>query len=169
MIATTNNDDKGNDDMTWKVVRTGKSNTPLRKVKHYEQGQTNGSEREQVKRKNGSEQDDGGFEAQVHSGILEVRFMIDQGKRTSYNLCIRLREFISEAQAMDSSFRIMQLEGDGGECVASAEDWPNNKDGIDKFYRHWTGANSVSGKMMIATKLSLAQLKVHTGTFLPYL
>jgi hypothetical protein len=67
---------------------------------------------------------------------VEVRFMIDQGKLTSFNFCIRLREFISEAQAMDSSFRIMQLEGDGGECVASAEDLPNNKDGIDKFYRH---------------------------------
>jgi hypothetical protein len=39
MNSTTNDDDKVNDDMTWKVVRTGNSNTPLRKPKHYEQGQ----------------------------------------------------------------------------------------------------------------------------------
>jgi hypothetical protein len=41
---------------------------------------------------------------------------------------------------MDASFRIIQLEGDEGECIASAEDWPNNKDGIDKFYRHQSQA-----------------------------
>jgi hypothetical protein len=70
---------------------------------------------------------------------------------------------------MDSSFRIMPLEGEGGECITSAEDWPNTKDGIDKFYRHRSRANNVSGKMKIVTKLSLAQLKLHTGTFLPYL
>jgi hypothetical protein len=70
---------------------------------------------------------------------------------------------------MDSSFRIVKLEGNGGECVASVEDWPNNKDGIDKLYRHWSRANNISRKMRIATKLSLAQLKVHTGTFIPYL
>jgi hypothetical protein len=145
MIPTTNNDDKGNDDMTWKVVWTGKSNTPLRKAKHYEQGQTNGSEREQVKCKNGSEQDDGGFNAQVHSGTVELHFMIYQGKRTYFNLCIRLREFISEARSMDSSFRIMQLKGDGGECITLAEDRPSNNDGIDKFYCHWSRANNVSG------------------------
>jgi hypothetical protein len=68
MNSTTNDDDKGNNDMTWKVVRTGNSNTPLRKPKHYEQGQTNRNEREKVKRKNGSDQDDGGFRGNVHSG-----------------------------------------------------------------------------------------------------
>jgi hypothetical protein len=93
MITTTNNDDNGNgnDDMTWKVVRTGKSTRPLRKAKQHEHGQTNGSEREQPKNKNGSEQDDGGFKAQVNSGTVEVRFVIDPAKRNSFNLCIRLR------------------------------------------------------------------------------
>jgi hypothetical protein len=90
MITTTNNDDKVNDYTTWKVFRTGKSRTPLRKAKHYEQGQKNGSDREQPKNKNGSEQDDGGFKAQVNSGTVEVRFEIDQAKRNSFNLCIRL-------------------------------------------------------------------------------
>jgi hypothetical protein len=169
MNSTTNDDDDANDAMTWKVVRTGKSNTPLRKQKHSEQGQSNRNERDQVKRKNGSGQDDGGFRAKVHSGTVEVRFVIDQGKCTSFNLCTRLREFIAEAQAMDMSFCIIQLEGDEGECISSAEDWPNNKDGIDKFYGHQSRANNVSGKMRIVTKLSLAQLKTHTGTFITYL
>jgi hypothetical protein len=44
-MTTINNEDKGDDDMTWKVVRTGKLTTPSRKANHYEQGQTNGSER----------------------------------------------------------------------------------------------------------------------------
>jgi hypothetical protein len=169
MNSTTNDDDKVNDDITWKVVRTGKSNTPIRKPKHYEQGQTNRNERYQVKRKNGSDQDDGVFRAKVHSGTVEVRFMIDHGKRTSLNLYIWLREFMAEAQAMDASFHIIQLEGDEGEFIASAEDWPNSKDGIDKFYRHQSRANNVSGEMRIVTMLSLAQLKIYTGTFIPYL
>jgi homoserine trans-succinylase len=70
---------------------------------------------------------------------------------------------------VDFSFRFMPLEGEGGECIASEEDCPNTKDGIDKFYRHWSQANNVSGKMKIVTKLSLTQLKLHTGTFLSYL
>jgi hypothetical protein len=169
MNSTTNDDDNANDYMTWKVVRTGKSNTPLCQPKHPEQCQSNRNEREQVKRKNGSDQDDGGFRAKVHSGNVEVRFMIDQGKRISFNLCLRLREFITEAQTMDTSFRIIQLEGDEGECISSAEDWPNNKDGIDTFYRHQSCANNVSGKMIIINNLSLAQLKTHAGTFITYL
>jgi hypothetical protein len=63
----------------------------------------------------------------------------------------------------------MPLEGEGGECISSAEDWPNTKDDIDKFYRHWSRANNVSGNMTIVTKLSLVQLKLHTGTLLSYL
>jgi hypothetical protein len=62
-----------------------------------------------------------------------------------------LQEFIKEAQVMDPSFRIMPLEGDGGDCINQPEDWPNSKEGIDRFYRHWIRANNVSGKMKIAT------------------
>jgi hypothetical protein len=91
---------------------------------------------------NVSDQYHGGFRAKFHSGTVEVRFMIDQGKRTSFNLCIRLRKFIVEAQAMDTSFRIIQLEGNEGECISSAEDLPNNKDGIDKFDRNQSRANN---------------------------
>jgi hypothetical protein len=169
MITTTNNDDNGNDDMTWKVVQTGKSITPLRKAKQHEHGQPSRTERDHPKRKNGSAQDDGGFKAQVNSGTVEVRFVVDQIRRNSFNLCMQLREFITEAQAMDSVFRIMPLEGEGGECISSAEDWPNTKDGMDKCYCPWSRANNVSGKMKIVTKLSLVQLKLHTGTFLYYL
>jgi hypothetical protein len=63
----------------------------------------------------------------------------------------------------------MPLEGEGGECISSAENWPNTKDGIYKCYRHWSRENNVSGKMKIFTKLSLVHLKLNTGTFLSYL
>jgi hypothetical protein len=88
MITTTNNDDNNNNDMTWKVVQTGKSMTPLRKTKQHEHGQPNGINREHTKRKNGSEQDDGGFKAQVNIGTMELRFMINPAKRNSFNLCM---------------------------------------------------------------------------------
>jgi hypothetical protein len=54
MITTTNNDDDNdNDNMTWKVVQTGKSTmTPLRKAKQHEHGQPSGIE--DPKRKNGT-------------------------------------------------------------------------------------------------------------------
>jgi hypothetical protein len=59
----------------------------------------------------------------------------------------------------------MPLEGEGGECISSAEDWHDTKDGIDKFYRNWSLANNISGKIKIITRLSLVQLKLNTGTF----
>jgi hypothetical protein len=80
MLTTTSDDDNGDNDMTWKVVRTGKSSTPLRKAKQHEHVQPSRIEIEHPKRKNGSEQDDGGFKAQVNSGTVEVRFMIDSTK-----------------------------------------------------------------------------------------
>jgi hypothetical protein len=70
---------------------------------------------------------------------------------------------------MDSSFRIMPLKGEGDECIASAEDWPNTKDGIDKLYRHWNRTNNISGEMKIVTKLSLAKLKLHKYGNIPSL
>jgi hypothetical protein len=90
MIETTNNDDNSNRNMTWKVVRTGKSTTPLRNANQNEHGQPSRIEREHPKRKNGSEQDDGGFKAQVNSGTVEVRFMVNPTKHNSFNLCMRL-------------------------------------------------------------------------------
>jgi hypothetical protein len=63
----------------------------------------------------------------------------------------------------------MPLEGEGGDCINQPEDWPNTKEGIDSFYRHWSRPNNVSGKMKIVTKLSLVQLKLTSGTFLTYL
>jgi hypothetical protein len=104
MITTTKNSDNSNTDMTWKVVQTGKSTTPLRKANQHRYGKPSGIEREQPMCKNGSEQDDGGCKAQGNSRTLEVRFMIDPTKRDSFNLCMQFREFITEAQAMDSIF-----------------------------------------------------------------
>jgi hypothetical protein len=97
MNATTNNDEEnGSEDMNWKLVSSGKTNTPLRKVKQYEHGVTSESSGDGQKRKNSSDNDDGGLKSKVMSGTVEVRFMTDPVK-SSFNLCMRLREFIKEA------------------------------------------------------------------------
>jgi hypothetical protein len=103
------------------------------------------------------------------SGTVEVRFMTEPAKRSSFKLCTRLREFVKEAQVMDPSFRIIPLEGEGGGCINQPEYWPNTKEGIDRFYRHWSQPNNISDKIKIFTKLSLVQLKLTSGTFLTYL
>jgi hypothetical protein len=70
---------------------------------------------------------------------------------------------------MDPSFRIMPLEREGGDFINQPEDWPNTKEGISRFYRHWSIPNNVSGKIKIVTKLSLVHLKLTSGTLLTYL
>jgi hypothetical protein len=105
----------------------------------------------------------------VTSGTVEVRFMTDPAKRSAFNLSMRLRELIKEAQVMDPIFLIMPLEGEGGDFMNQPEDWPNTKKGIDRCCRHWSRPNNVSGKMKIVTNLSLVQLKLTSGTFLTYL
>jgi hypothetical protein len=101
--------------------------TPLRKAKQHEHRETNKSSGGAGKRHNGSDKYDSGFKAKVMRSTVEVRFMTDPAKRSSFNLCMRLQEFIKEAQAMDSSLQIIPLEGEGGECINQAEDWPNTK------------------------------------------
>jgi hypothetical protein len=167
MNATTNNEEANcSDNMNWKLVSSGETNTPLRKAKQHEHRATSESSGDGQKRKNSSVNDDGGFKSKVTSRTVEVRFVTDPVKRSSFNLWMRLREFIKEAQVMDPSFRIMPLEGAGGECINQAKDWPNTKEGIDIFYRHWSRPNNISGKMKIAMKLSLVQLKLTSGTFI---
>jgi hypothetical protein len=43
----------------------------------------------QTEWENSSENDDGGFKATVTSGTVEVRFMTDPAKRSSFNLCMQ--------------------------------------------------------------------------------
>jgi hypothetical protein len=155
--------------MNWRLAGSEKSNTPLRKAKQHKHGATNESLGGGPKHKHSSENDDGGFKATVTSSTVEVRFMTEPAKQISFNLCMRLREFIKEAQVMDPSFCIMPLEGEGGYCINQSEDWPNTKEGIDRFYRYWSPRNNVSGKMKIVTKLSLLKLKLTSSTFLTYL
>jgi hypothetical protein len=63
--------------------------------------------------------------------------MIDSNRRRDLNLCMRLREFIVEARVMDPTFSILPLGGMGGE-ITKPEEWPNTKEGIDKYYSHWS-------------------------------
>jgi hypothetical protein len=161
MAPTTSNDDEhGNDDINWRLVSVGKWNTPMLKGKQHGQGAPIASSGGRPSRKNSSENCEGGFKATLTSGTVEVSFVTDPVKRSSFNLCIRLREFIKESQVMDPSFRIMPLEREGGDCINQPEDWPNTKEGIDRCYRYWSRSNNVSGKMKIVTKLSLVQLKL---------
>jgi hypothetical protein len=143
-------------------------NTPMRKGKQHGHGAPIASLGGRPSGKNSSEKDGGRFKATVTSGTVEVRFMIDPAKRSSFNLCMRLREFVKEAQVMDPIFRIMPLEGEGGNCINQPEDWTNTKEGIDRYYRHWSIPSNVSGKMKVVTKLSLVQLKLTPGSLLTY-
>jgi hypothetical protein len=136
MITITSNDNaNGNDDINWRLVGSGKLNTPFRKGNQHEHRATNASKGGGPKGKHISENDDDGFKATVTSGTVEGRFMTEPAKRSSFNLCMQLREFIKEARLMDPSFRIMPLEGEGGDCINQPEDWSNIKKGIDRFYR----------------------------------
>jgi hypothetical protein len=111
MNTTNNDEDNGDNDMAWKVVRSGKSSTPLRKETQRSHGEPSGSSGDPSKRRHGSDNADGGFKAGVTSGAAEVRFLIDPMKCSSFNICMILIEFITEAQAMDSSFHTIPLEG----------------------------------------------------------
>jgi hypothetical protein len=81
----------------------------------------------------------------------------------------RLRESIVEARVMDPTFSILPLGGNGGEMITKPEEWPNTKEGIDKYYSHWSRQHNVAGKMKIVTALSMMQLKNQSGTFLTHL
>jgi hypothetical protein len=131
--ATSNDDANGNYDINWRLVCSCKSNTPLRKGKQHVHGAPNAISGGGPSEKNSSENDDGGFKSTVASGTVEVKFITDPAKRSSFNLCIQLLEFIKEAQVMDPSFRNMTLEGKGGDCINQPEDWPNTKEGMDRF------------------------------------
>jgi hypothetical protein len=88
-----------------------KKTTPLRKAKQHEHRETITSSGGASKRQNGSNTDDGGSQAKVTIGTVTVRFMIDPAKRSLLNFCMRLREFIKEAQSMGTSFRNIPLDG----------------------------------------------------------
>jgi hypothetical protein len=106
----------------------------------------------------------------MNSGTIEVHFMIDSNRRRDFNLCMRLREFIVEAsRVMDPTFSILPLGGNGGETITNLEEWPNTKEGIEKYYSRWSRQNNVAGKMKIVTALSMMQLKNQSGNFLTYL
>jgi hypothetical protein len=92
MIETTNNDEEnGSDNINWKVVSNEKMTTLLHKAKQHEHGETSTSSVGGSKHKNGSGKDDGGLKAKLTSSTVEVRFMTDPAKRSSFKLCMMLR------------------------------------------------------------------------------
>jgi hypothetical protein len=117
----------------------------------------------------GNNQHAGGVTSSTNSRTIEARFMIDINRRRDFNLCMRLREFIIQERVMDPTFSILPLGENGGETIAKPEEWPNTKEGIDKYYSHWSRPHNVAGKMKILTALSIMQLKNQSGSFLTYL
>jgi hypothetical protein len=111
----------------------------------------------------------GGVRLSRNSRTIEVCFMIDVSRRHNFNLCMRLREFIVEARVIDPTFSILPLGGNWEETITKQEVWPNTKEGIHKYYSHWSLPHNVAGKMKIVTAPSMMQLKNQSGTFLPYL
>jgi hypothetical protein len=57
---------------------------------------------------------------------------------------------------------------EGGK-ITKPEEWPNTKEGIDKYYSHWNRQYNVAGKMKIITALSMMRLKNQSGTLLTFL
>jgi hypothetical protein len=94
--------------------------------------------------------------------------VIDVNRIRNFNLCMRLRGFIVKAKVMDPTFSVLPLEKRGG-GVTKPEEWPNTKEGIEKYYSHWSRPNNVAGKMKTVTALSMMQLKNQSGTLLTYL
>jgi hypothetical protein len=84
--ANSNDTNPVNDDMNWKVVGGQTSETSLWKAKEtvHEHAEISAKAMES-----------GGLRSKVNSGTVEVRFMIDPKRRTSFNLVLRLREFIA--------------------------------------------------------------------------
>jgi hypothetical protein len=60
---------------------------------------------------------------------------------------------------MDQTFSVLPLGGNGGETITEQEEWPNMKEGINKYYYHWSLQNNVAGKIKIVSALSMMQLK----------
>jgi hypothetical protein len=86
--TTSNEDENGNDDINWRLVGAGKSNTTMRKGKQHGHGAPLASPGGGPSGKNSSGNDEGGFKATLTSGTVEVRFMTDPAKRSSFNLCM---------------------------------------------------------------------------------
>jgi hypothetical protein len=70
---------------------------------------------------------------------------------------------------MDPSFWIMPLKGEEGDCINQPEDWPNTKEGIDRFYRHWSRPNNVSGKNENRHQAKPRPDQAHVGIILDHL
>jgi hypothetical protein len=71
---------------------------------------------------NGDRNAGGGVKSSTNSGTIEVRFMIDINRRRDFNLCMRLREFIVEARAMDPTFSILPLGGNRVDMITKHEE-----------------------------------------------
>jgi hypothetical protein len=102
----------------------------------------------------------------VNVRFIDVRLMCGDGK--GFNVARGLKQFISDARAIDKDFCLLPLGGqDKNLCIPS--DVPNSKEGIQKYFCHRVSVNNVAGSSKIQTKFSISQLKHPSSIFHQYL
>jgi hypothetical protein len=102
----------------------------------------------------------------VNVGHIEVKFMC--GNVKGFNVARGIKQFISEARAIDNTFCVLPLGGQANNlCIPI--DVPNSKEGIQKYFCHRVAVKNVAGSIKIQTKFSISQLKHPSSTFRQYL
>jgi hypothetical protein len=106
----------------------------------------------------------------LQKGYLDVCFMFGTKSTTAsatFNLARSLKAFIIAGRQFNESFCLLPLYGDG-KPISKPQEVPNSN-AITVYYRHRLAGNTVSGKMKIQSKSTIAQMKHATSTFKEYL
>jgi hypothetical protein len=83
------------------------------------------------------------------------------GSGRGFNIVRKIKEFVNAARKQDPEFSILPLHG--------SRDKPDNREGIERYYRHEVKANNVNGKMRINSSMALGALKKSNSPFHNYL
>jgi hypothetical protein len=97
---------------------------------------------------------------------IEVRFMKIGNK--GFNVAKSLKEFIAAARESDKELSIMPIHNKG-DNLCRADDVPNTKEDIGKYYRHVIKFNNINGSMRIRTSMDIRKLKQAGSAFRMYL
>jgi hypothetical protein len=98
--------------------------------------------------------------------FIEVRYMCGSGR--GFNIVQAIKDFVNAARKKDPEFSILPLHGSGNN-MCNAMDVPDNREGIERYYRHEVKTNNVNGKMRIRSSLALGALKKRNSPFRNYL
>jgi hypothetical protein len=85
----------------------------------------------------------------VNVVYVDVIFMCGNGK--GFNVARGIKQFIAAARAIDKDFCLLPLGvQDNNLCILA--DFPNSKEGIQKYFPHRVSVNNVAGSIKIQTK-----------------